>query len=497
MRIFINFIFTLFLGLCVLPEFVNGIAPEQEPLIQRADFTYIGAFSMSTAEIGTSRFGYSGAAVTYYKDPSTGKHTLFMEGHNWYPGNVAQIEVPPDSMLVKTTTYSSMHRATVLQAFADVTDGHIQTDIGYMSRLYGMLPYNGRLIVTAASFYDGACAQVNSHGVSGFNLSLDNDFQGFFAMDAVANPRSVAAHMTTIPLEWQPLLGGPALSGGQALSILSCSTGGPAATVFDPDDVGVRDTIPGTTVVFYPNDHKLEDCQIGDTCDLFNWSSVFCGIAFPPGSRSVLFFGSHGIGEFCYDHPPEIVCYDPVLGGKGSHAYPYVHRIWAYDANDLLQVKNGAKQCWEIRPYGVWTMDEMCSDGSCTMTGAGYDPETGRLYITDRQAEEPHVHVYQIAVPGNSRIARAVVSGANAVMSVLPNPFNPRTRISVSGIGADNTCEMSIYGFNGTLIEKRVANGAQLAHGIMWNAEHRPSGIYIVKVALQGKTMTKQVFLLK
>ncbi|OGJ91461.1 MAG: hypothetical protein A2268_00490 [Candidatus Raymondbacteria bacterium RifOxyA12_full_50_37] len=484
----------------MMPMLAMGISPQEEPLIQKSDVTYIGAFSMSTATIGTSRFGYSGAAVTHYKDPSTGKHTLFMEGHNWNPGHVAQIEVPADSLLVQSNVYSSMNRATVLQPFADVTEGHIQTDLAYMPRLYGMLPYNGRLIVTGASFYDGACAQVNSHGVSGFNLSDSNDFQGFFAMDAVANPRSVAGFMTTIPPEWRPLMGGPALSGGKALSILSCSSAGPAATVFDPDDVGAKDTIPGTTLLFYPNEHKLEDCQLGDTCELFNWMSNFCGIAFPPGSRSVLFIGSHGIGEFCYDHPPDIVCYDPVSGGKGSHAYPYVHRVWAYDANDLLQVKSGAKQCWEMHPYAMWTMDEMCSDGSALMAGAGYDPETGRLYIADQQKEEPHIHVYQITVPDINRTETTGMHANAAFIHAYPNPFNPITKIFGSfgpDVPGSEKAEMVIYSTNGQRVCEISLRNSELATGVLWNAKDLPGGIYCIRLKAGSKKIVSKAILMR
>jgi hypothetical protein len=40
----------------------------------------------------------------------------------------------------------------------------------------------------------------------------------------------------------------------------------------------------------------------------------------------------------------------------------------------------------------------MDSTGSATISGATYDPQSGRLYITERYGESPAVHVYQITV---------------------------------------------------------------------------------------------------
>ncbi len=372
-----------------------AVSPEQRPLVQKADLTFLGAFALPQGDYGSSRFGYGGQGVTHYFDSVTGKHTLFMEGHAWYPGNVAQIEVPTDNLLIKSKDWSSLNQATVLQNFSDVTDGHLD-EIGYSPFVYGMLVYNNRLVIAASSYYDGASEQVNSHGVSGLNLSITNDFQGFYPMTGVATPRSKGGYMTTVPLEWQTLFGGPALTGKGCLSIISNNSCGPCATVFDPDDVGSENPVPGNTLLFYPLAHPLADPSSQN--ELFNLTTHMLGIAFPNGSRSVLFFGRHGYGPYCYGIGGETgECPDPCDESHGTHAYPYRSQVWAYDANDLMQVKNGVKQCWEIQPYTYWTMDEI-TDVCSNPEGACYDPDTGRLYITDALGEEVLVFVYQIIV---------------------------------------------------------------------------------------------------
>jgi hypothetical protein len=115
----------------------------------------------------------------------------------------------------------------------------------------------------------------------------------------------------------------------------------------------------------------------------------------------VLFFGRQGTGPYCYGTGDE--CNDPVDGSKGTHAYPYRHQVWAYDANDLLSVKEGQRQPWEIQPYAIWALSEMNNDGSAGITGMVFDPASKRIYITENYGDEPAVHVYQIHAPENGR----------------------------------------------------------------------------------------------
>jgi hypothetical protein len=323
-----------------------------------------------------------------------------MEGHAWSPGAVAQVEIP--SALVKSKDWARLPLARLLQPFSDVTDGKLGS-LGGSAFVYGMLPYNGRLIIGAAIYYDGACVQENTHGASSLDLSLPMDFQGFYPMSAMANPRSLGGYMTTIPIEWRGLFGGPALTGNCGLSIISCSSAGPAASVFDPDDVAARNPVPATTILFYPLDHPLAPETTRNP--LFNLATHFAGIAFPPHSRSILFVGRHGTGPYCYGTGGASGgdCHDPADSSKGTHAYPYQHQVWAYDANALLQVRTGQKPPWDPLPYDVWSLDELDTSGEADFVSAAFDPATSRLYLTQSYGEEPRVDVYELHVPNSCR----------------------------------------------------------------------------------------------
>lgn len=372
--------------------FSLAIPPTARPLIQVDDITYLGAFALPSGTYGASRFGYGGGALSVRGD------ALFVGGHAWDPGTLAQVAIPET---LGTGEWSTLPVATVLQPFADVTDG----TFGSGWNLYGTMPWSDQLIVAASIYYDAAGNQTTSHGASSFDLSDSSDFTGLEAIDAEAPPRSQGGYMTPIPVEWQSLLGGPALTGQCCIPIISNTSSGPAATVFDPVEIG--GDASGITLLWYPLEHEIVDGTSQN--DTFNLATEVVGAAFPPGSRSVLFFGRHGTGPYCYgigtDDPAlhgeptgsgDVYCYDPIDASKGTHAYPYRHQVWAYDATDLWAVRNGDAEPWEPRPYAVWELEGMADDGSATAVGATFDPATARLYFTEAYAEQPAVHVFQI-----------------------------------------------------------------------------------------------------
>src|SRR5689334_9037879 len=97
---------------------VPSQAQSTAPLIQQTDIVYQGAFALPNGNLGSSTFEYGGHGLTVYLDPSSGKETLFMEGHAQNPGNVAQVEVP--SSFVKSSDQTALPKAKVLQNFSTI-----------------------------------------------------------------------------------------------------------------------------------------------------------------------------------------------------------------------------------------------------------------------------------------------------------------------------------------------------------------------------------------
>jgi hypothetical protein len=219
--------------------------------------------------------------------------------------------------------------------------------------------------------------------------------------------------MTTIPQEWQSAFGGPALSGNCCVPGASWQSQGPAASVFDPAQLGQLAKTPATPVVGYPYPNALGP-NLWSTNPVYNETTRVTGIIFAPGTRSVLFFGRHGKGTFCYgpgtsdqslagkpaDGGVDTWCYDPADSAKGTHAYPYVYQVWAYDANDLLAVKNGTKSQNQIQPYSIWNFNLPFESGDQhKIGGAVLDPATNKVYVSQECSDAwclPIIHVFQI-----------------------------------------------------------------------------------------------------
>jgi hypothetical protein len=126
--------------------------------------------------------------------------------------------------------------------------------------------------------------------------------------------------------------------------------------------------------VGYPTSHP----QLGDWygapspvgITLYNGASRMADGVFPEGSKSVLFFGRVGVGQFCYGQPtgnqslvgtfyePGVpYCYDPTSGSKGVRRHIRTSS-WSRPTTRtiLAAVKAGTKQDWQVLPYSTWEL---------------------------------------------------------------------------------------------------------------------------------------------
>ncbi|MFH0825588.1 MAG: hypothetical protein V2B18_22770, partial [Pseudomonadota bacterium] len=216
----------------------------QGKLLRKTDLEYLGAFRVPQGDHGSplySGFNYGGTALAY--NPK--RNSLFLAGHAWYQ-LTAEISIP---RIVKSARLEDLKTARVLQSFADVTEGH-RSDIGKGRAtvdtsgepLGGLMVWNGKLLGTVFGYYDAANVVRLSHFTSGLDFSATGDFEGMYKVGkapAVPNPAFIDGYMTEIPPEWTSKFGGPALTGNCCLSIISRTSLGPAASVFDPDDLGL------------------------------------------------------------------------------------------------------------------------------------------------------------------------------------------------------------------------------------------------------------------
>ena len=362
-------------------------APQRTELIAQSDLTYQGSFRVPYGDgSNESSLSWGGAGLGY--NPSN--DSLFITGHSWHQ-LTAEISIPA---LSRAANPSSLAQARFLQRPEDATDAKLPTinsqSEAPFDRIGGYLVDGNDLIVSGYNFYDAANRQVSSHLLTDTDLGSSSDFA---SLTNDVQPRWLGGAMTHIPESWQSEFGGDTfMTGLSGVSILSNSSVGPSAATF------TRDSLSGGNdaelVLGYPLSDPLGEYDVQS--EVWNGTSEVRGMVFPEGTSSILYFGTHGVGEFCYGTGRN--CGDPVQPHQGTHAYPYRYQIWAYDAADLASVFAGEAAPETIEPYGVWELELPYSPDRTEIDGATYDPETGRIFISQAFADGDHpvIHVFTL-----------------------------------------------------------------------------------------------------
>jgi hypothetical protein len=389
------------------------------PLVQAQDLVYEGAFRFPalpyTGNVCDS-LAYAARGVAFDQDGNNGQGSLFVTGHDQCGARVAEVSIPS---AVNTTNLAALPRSQMLQVkpntLVDALEGKLaQSGIsgGTATTVNGLLVHNGQLAISAGNDY--SYSQPVSHWTRPKDLSITGQVSNPMIVvgdKGYSAARATAGYMCNVPVEFQTIIGGPALTGWVAASIVSATSDGPAAFAFDPNALTFGANVSATTLLYYPHGYSLEKSVPGESNQIWNWTSMVRGCAIPSGTNSVLFMGSHGSGEFQYgvggvnghtNTTPQIPIYDPSDSSTGEHAWPYRYQVWAYDVNELAKAKTGIIKPYEVKPYSVWSFKIPFEDqnGRHNTGGIAYNPKTKQLYFVQSNAGpygEPVVHVFKIS----------------------------------------------------------------------------------------------------
>ena len=410
--------------------------PSTLPLLSFEHVLYQGGFRLPGSAANGDTFSFGGRQLAFNPEG----RTLFVGSR---AGRVAEVSIPTP---VNSSNPNALPFAGFVQGFFDPTEGRLSEVATDGIALDSLMVYGNRLYGSAVIYYDAT----NSQRVSHFSRSLqlgDASFQGWSAVWQADRTGFVSGAMSAVPPEWQPLLGGPAVTGQCCVPIVGRTSWGPAAFSFNPSQVG-QSLVPATPLLYYDGAHPTLGTW-DNSNPVYSASIQMGGMVIVPGTRSALYFGTIGTGPNCYGNGTgnpalvgtagpdgEIYCYDPTNSDKGSHQYPYRYQIWAYDLNDLAAVKAATKHPWDVLPYGVWPFDLPTQSTQIRLGGVGYDATTRTLYVSQLAADQdgysyrPVIHALLL----NAGQAASDDPTGDAVSSVslisdLPFPQNPGTSI--------------------------------------------------------------------
>jgi len=276
---------------------VEPIRPPAELPSRRlsfADLVYQGAFRVPADDNGDN-FSYGGQTLVY----NPGANTLLI-GSRY--GKVAEVTIPSP---VKGTRLEELPVATYVHPFRDPADGHIRDISTDDTALDGLLIHDGRLYGTGLIYYDAAHAQRLTH----FSRSLDlsrAEVQRIYQVGETGKAGFVAGYMASVPAEWRTVLGGAAVTGQCCIPIIGRTSWGPSLFSWNPADLGRRDPVPATPLLYYTEQHATLGSWEGSNGSYGGTTSI-AGVAIIDGTRTVLFAGRNGMGEFCYGFG---ICFD-------------------------------------------------------------------------------------------------------------------------------------------------------------------------------------------
>lgn len=411
--------------------------PSGLPLLSSNGLQYVGGFRLPNTSSNGEWFSFGGFAIAF--NPLG--NSLFVSS---YHGAVAEVSIPTPG---NSSDFKALPFASYLQGFGDPTEGHLSDVSNGGVSITSLMVKGNRLYGTASIYYDANNTQTVSHFSRSLQLNQPS-FSGWSQVSDAGRTGFVSGWMTPLPSEWQAKLGGPALTGQCCIPIVWRTSVGPAALAFDPALVG-QPTVGAVPLLYYTGDHPTLGSWEGSN-PTYGATTQMGGIAAIAGTRTVLYFGTNGLGEHCYGNGTadpalvstkgpdgEIYCYDPTNNSKSSHAYPYRYQIWAYDLNDFAAVKAGTKQPWEVVPYGVWPLNFPNLEPSVRLGGVAYDAEKQLLYVSQLHADaegyssQPLIQVFHVnAAPGGSSATNTV---SNVILtSNKTAPQAPGTAISFS-----------------------------------------------------------------
>lgn len=413
---------------------INDDDGTQLPLFQKSDLTYLGAFAVPTGSSGASTFEYGGNALAFNPE----NNSLFMAANYDAGLHISEVKIP--GTLNSTGTLKSLPLATVLQRFVDL-GGLLTTNaageatalaLGYENlSLGGLLVANGGLTGGMFMGYNGAEPHESTHShfrTNGLNLASLNASTFSGLLDIRTDPslpsgRVRGGYMAAVPEQWRAWIGADYVTGAAAQNRIQFSSSGPA--LFGFDAVNPQGS-SGTPLVYYPYGHALQwtDAAVKTPQLLFNGTTQIDGVAFVPGTRSVVFFGSNGVSQIGYGVGPKFN--DKARPYQGFHSQngTYKYQLWAYDVDDFMAVRNRTRESWEIRPTSVLNFDLPTAEGSKYLGGTAFDPSTGRLYVSQKFAginATPVIHVYQLGrPPAKSMTASGFKSASISKASSIP-----------------------------------------------------------------------------
>ncbi|MFD3396205.1 hypothetical protein ACE41R_05105 [Alteromonas macleodii] len=371
------------------------------PRVNTDILSYEGGFRLSSDRFGESKYAtldYSFGVFTY--DPK--RNSIYIIG-NPKLSAIAEFPLPE----IKNTTDISQFAIAEppIQPFiAFHNTDRVNTGIDNYFRPTGMAKIDNALMVNYINWYDARVTETDTSVMFWDSENLtDSKLFGPYQLEGAAH---AAGWISEIPNSLQSLLGGTHIAGSQPFaSIISRRSVGPSAFAFDARKsvvYGPSGTIPTIPLLDFPLKKLLRDRDIYPNPSivddiLYNrdgknklWT-VLSGAAYGfiiPSTRTYLTIGFSG-GHYSGAGYKIVQNNGNKCGGPcakdATDTYPY---YWAWDLKDLVKVRMGLKQAYDVAPYDYGLLRLPKEIKSVAIANGSFDSQNNRLFISIRNADQ-------------------------------------------------------------------------------------------------------------
>lgn len=381
------------------------------PLFSIEKLKYEGAFIIPGGTLGESRSDFGSSKIAY----NSVNNSLFLAGIQ-VDGAVAEFGIPNLSM---STDLNQLNIAPVIQNFKKILNLPPSGNPQNINRISGLAVYNGSLIVNAIEYYDASAT--NSHTTLTLSNASDlssSPVNGYYSLQGAAH---IAGWLTPLSADWQIALGSPYLAGSSsAYPINGRLCMGVSAFGIDPNlltgsasgiittdtwmDFDLNNTLYADYTMLQNANYNILSSDpappggghtaadinlvVGNN-DLWTEESSAAYGFIVPHTRTYLTIGysaghNSGIGYKALQSDGNI------CGGPCPFdADDYYNYYWLWDMNDLLAVKNGSMNAYDLRPYDYGVFDAPFQTDVYQnipefhpIEGASFDESSDILYIT-------------------------------------------------------------------------------------------------------------------
>jgi hypothetical protein len=201
------------------------------------------------------------------------------------------------------------------------------------------------------------------------------------------------------------------------------------------------------------------------------------------------------------------LCYDLCGQSKGFHDYPYYFRLFFYDPEDLLKVKNGQMDPWEPMPYERWDAEEYIFP-TCmkSIRGAAYDRANRLIYfiqpgidsIASFYERHPVIHVFRFQ-PSTMAAEPGIKPDNGTRLFVKLNIAGYANKVDLS-LWTTHTKDftLSVHDISGRLIwNYRCPDAPSQKVSLTWNPRRLSSGLYLFRLKSGGNESVKASVVIK